>query len=77
MHHAGKGAGKATHLSQGGVPADAGLLAERAPAEDGHQGHPQPPAGSGQEPAGVSGYSGLEVPSGMQGVEFRGWGGSL
>lgn len=60
MHHAGTGTGKATHLPQGGVPADAGLLAERAPAEDGHQGHPQPSAGPGQEPAGLPGYPGLK-----------------
>lgn len=65
MHHAGSGAGEASHLPQGGVPADAGLLAERAPAEDGHQGHPQPPAGPRQEPAGVPGYPGLR--------ELRGW----
>lgn len=65
MHHAGSGAGEASHLPQGGVPADAGLLAERAPAEDGHQGHPQPPAGPRQEPAGVPGYPGLR--------ERRGW----
>ena len=51
MHHTGTGAGKAPHLPQGGVPTDAGLLAERAPAEDGDQGHPQPPADPGQEPA--------------------------
>lgn len=65
MHHAGSGAGEASHLPQGGVPADAGLLAERAPAEDGDQGHPQPPAGPRQEPAGVPGYPGLR--------ELRGW----
>lgn len=47
-------------MPQRGVPADAGLLAERAPAEDGHKGHPQPPAGPGQEPAGLPGYPGLE-----------------
>lgn len=64
MHHAGTGTGKATHLPKGGVPADAGLLAERAPAEDGHQGHPQPPAGPGQEPTGLPGYPGLEGPRG-------------
>lgn len=62
MHHAGPGAGEAAHLSQGGVPPDAGLLAERAPAEDGHQGHPQPPPGSGQEPAGLPGHPRLAAP---------------
>lgn len=75
MHHAGTGTGKAAHLPQGGVPADAGLLAEGAPAEDGHQGHPQPPAGPGQEPAGLPGYPGLKGPGTNQGVEFSGWGG--
>lgn len=60
MHHAGTGAGKATHLPQGGVHADAGLLAERAPAADGHQGHPQPPAGPGQEPARLPGHPGID-----------------
>lgn len=61
MHHAGTGAGAATDLPQGGVPADAGLLAEGAPAEDGHQGHPQPPGGAGQEPAHLPGHPGLKV----------------
>lgn len=60
MHHAGTRTGKATHLPQRGVPADAGLLAERTPAEDGHQGHPQPPAVTGQEPAGLPGYPRLK-----------------
>lgn len=60
MHHAGTGTGKATHLPQRGVPADAGLLAERTPAEDGHQGHPQPPAVPGQEPASLPGYPRLK-----------------
>ncbi len=60
MHHTRTRAGKATHLPQGGVPADAGLLAEGTPAEDGHQEHPQPPAGSSQEPAGVPGHPGLK-----------------
>lgn len=73
MHYAGTGTGKATYLPQGGVHADAGLLAERTPAEDGHQGHPQPPAVLGQEPAGLPGYPGLEGPRTNQGVDFRGW----
>lgn len=60
MHHAGTGTGEATHLPEGGLLADAGLLAERAPAEDGHEGHPQPSAGPGQEPPGLLGYPGLE-----------------
>lgn len=60
MHHAGAGAGAAPDLPQGGVPADARLLAEGAPAEDGHQGHPQPPAGAGQEPARLPGHPGLK-----------------
>lgn len=64
MHHAGPGAGEATHLPQGGVPADAGLLAEGAPAEDGHQGHPPPPAGAGQKPTHLPGYPGLTAPGG-------------
>lgn len=63
MHHAGTGAGKAAHLPQGGLPTDAGLLAEGAPAEDGHQGHPQPPAGFGQEPTGLPGHPGLTGPA--------------
>lgn len=59
MHHTRTGTGEAAHLPQRGVPSDAGLLAERAPAEDGHQGHPQPPARSGQEPTGLPRYPGL------------------
>lgn len=62
MHHTGTGTGEATHLPEGGLLADAGLLAERAPAEDGHEGHPQPSAGPGQEPPGLPGYPGLEGP---------------
>lgn len=73
MHHAGTGTGEAAHLPQRGVPSDAGLLAERAPAEDGHQGHPQPPAGSGQEPAGLPRYPGLVGLRTNQGEEIRGW----
>lgn len=71
MHHTRTGAGEATHLPEGGVPADAGLLAEGAPAEDGHQGHPQPPAGPGQEPAGLPGHPGLTGPRTNQGRGAR------
>lgn len=61
MHHAGLGAGKASHVSERGVRADAGLLAARAPAEDGHQRHPQQPADAGQEPPGLPGHPGLKL----------------
>lgn len=74
VHHAGPGAGETTHLSQGGPPPDAGLLAERAPAEARHQGHPQPPAGPGQEPPSLPGHPGIEGSSSNQGVEITGWG---
>lgn len=60
MHHTGTRTGAAAHLPQGGVPADAGLLAAGAAAEDGHQGDPQPPADPGQEPAGLLGHPGLK-----------------
>lgn len=63
MHHAGPGAGEATHVSQGGAPADAGLLAERAPAEAGDQGHLQPPGGLGQKPPGLPGHPGVAARS--------------
>lgn len=46
-------------MPQRGLPVDAGLLAERTSAEDGHQGHPQPPADPGQEPTSVSGHPGV------------------
>ena len=72
MHHAGTRTGEAAHVPQRGLSADAGLLAEGAPAEDGHQGHPQPPAGPGQEPARLPGYPGLEGPRNSQGAEIRG-----
>lgn len=68
MHHAGTGTGKAPYLPEGGVPADAGLLAEGTPAEDGDQGHPQPPAVAGQEPAGLPRYPGLK-----KSQDFRVW----
>lgn len=64
MHHAGTGAGKAAHVPQWGVCADAGLLAERTAAEDGHQGHPQLPAEAGPEPPGLPGHPGLRRPRG-------------
>lgn len=60
MHHTGTWTGAAAHLPQGGVPADAGLLAAGTAAEDGHQGDPQPPADPGQEPAGLLGHPGLK-----------------
>lgn len=69
MHHTGTGTGEASHLPEGGLLADAGLLAERAPAEDGHEGHPQPSAGPGQEPPGLPGYPGLEGPRAKQAGE--------
>lgn len=66
MHHAGPGAGKATHLPEWGVRADAGLLAERTPAENGHQRHPQQPADAGQESSGLPGHPGLKLCSGFR-----------
>lgn len=66
MHHAGSGAGKAAHVPEWGVHADAGLLAERTPAENGHQRHPQQPADTGQESSGLPGHPGLKLCSGFR-----------
>lgn len=66
MHHAGPGAGKAAHVPEWGVRADAGLLAERTPAENGHQRHPQQPADDGQESSGLPGHPGLKLCSGFR-----------
>lgn len=66
MHHAGPGAGKATHVPEWGIRADAGLLAERTPAENGHQRHPQQPADAGQESSGLPGHPGLKLCSGFR-----------
>lgn len=59
VHHAGPGAGAAPHVPLGGVRHHAELLAAGAPAAPAHQGHPQPPPGSGQEPPHLPGHPGL------------------
>lgn len=70
MHHAGTGTGKAAHVPEWGVRADAGLLAERTPAEDGHQRHPQLPADAGQESPSLPGHPGLKRPTGGSSLQM-------
>lgn len=59
MHHAGPRAGTSAHLPEGSASAHAGLLAERTPAEAGHQRHLQPPRNPRKEPARLSGHPGV------------------
>lgn len=59
MHHTGPGSAATSHLSEGGVRPDAGLLAERALHEAEHQGDLQHAPESGQSLSGVPGHPGL------------------
>lgn len=59
MHHPGPCAAAASHLSQGGVQPDAGLLAEGALHEAEHQGDPLHAPEPGQGLARLPGHTGL------------------